>query len=65
MSSVVAQASTPATATRTAAAPIPDTVRAAARGSRSCDHRVLRGIMVAEVRLATAPEQNVKLGVRF
>ena len=55
MSSVVAQASTPATATRTAAV----------RGSRSCDHPGLRGIMVAEVPLATAPEQDVKLGVRF
>ena len=65
MSSVVAQASTPASATRTAAAPIPDTVRAAARGSRSCDHPGLRGIMVGEVRLATAPDKNVKLGVRF
>ena len=65
MSSIVAQASTPATAARTAAAPIPNTVRPAARGSRSCDHPSLRGIMVAEGRLATAPEQNVKLGVRF
>ena len=65
MSFVVAQASTPASATRTTAAPIPDTVRAAARGSRSCDHPGLRGIMVAEVPLATAPEQYVKLGVRF
>ncbi len=54
MSSVVAQASTPAAATRIAV-----------RGSRSCDHPGLRGIMVAEVPLATAPEQDVKLGVRF